>query len=68
MLGRLVEQAIVAHTAQRFSLARIHQSHHNHQDLLRALEARDEAWAESVMKSHIRAARHTLEGADAPVG
>ena len=61
MLGRLVEQALMAHTAQKFSLARVTQSHHHHQELLRALEARDEAWAEAIMKSHIRAARQALE-------
>jgi len=61
MLGHLVEQALMAHTAQRFSLARVAQSHHHHQELLHALEARDEAWAESIMKSHIRAARQALE-------
>lgn len=61
MLGHLVEQALMAHTAQRFSLERIAQSHHHHQELLRALEARDGAWAESIMRSHIYAARQALD-------
>jgi DNA-binding GntR family transcriptional regulator len=61
MLGRLVEQALMAHTAQKFSLERVAQSHHHHQELLRALETRDEAWAGSIMKSHIRAARQALD-------
>lgn len=61
MLGRLVEQALMAHTAQRFSVARIAESHHHHQELVRALEARDPAWAQSIMTSHIRAARQALE-------
>lgn len=60
MLGRLVEQALMAHTAARFSLARVAQSHHHHQELLRALAARDPAWADSIMQNHIRAARHDL--------
>jgi DNA-binding GntR family transcriptional regulator len=60
MLGRLVEQALMAHTAQRFSIARIAESHHHHQELVRALEARDPAWAQSIMTSHIRAARQAL--------
>jgi DNA-binding GntR family transcriptional regulator len=63
MLGSLVEQALMAHTAQKFSLARVAESHHHHQELLRALQSRDEAWAEAIMKSHIRAARQALEGA-----
>jgi DNA-binding GntR family transcriptional regulator len=64
MIGHLVEQALMAHTAQKFSLDRISQSHHHHQELLRALQARDEDWARSIMRSHIRAARQALE----PVG
>lgn len=67
MLGHLVEQALMAHTAQRFSLSRVAQSHHHHQELLNALESRDEAWAEAIMRSHIRAARQALEAADAPL-
>lgn len=63
ILGRLVEQALMAHTAQRFSVARVAESHHHHQELMRALEARDEAWAESIMTSHIRAALQALEQA-----
>lgn len=63
MLGHLVEQALMAHTAQRFSLARIAESHHHHQELLRALESRDPAWAEALMRSHIHAARRALEPA-----
>ncbi len=61
MLGRLVEQALTAHTAQKYSLSRVAQSHHHHQELLHALRARDEAWAEAIMRSHIRAARQALD-------
>jgi DNA-binding GntR family transcriptional regulator len=60
MLSRLVEQALMAHTAARFSLDRVAQSHHHHQELLGALAARDPAWAEAIMQNHIRAARHAL--------
>ena len=62
MLGHLVEQALMAHTAQRFSLERVRQSHLHHQELLRALKARDGPWAESIMRSHIHAARQALDG------
>lgn len=65
MLGHLVEQALMAHTAQKFSIARVAQSHHHHQELLRAMQARDAAWAEAIMRSHIRAARQAL---DPPTG
>jgi len=60
MLRRLVEQALVVRTARQFTLARLAQSHHQHQDLLKALEVGDESWAESVMRSHILAARDTM--------
>jgi DNA-binding GntR family transcriptional regulator len=60
MLSRLVEQAIMAHTAARFSLDRVAQSHHHHQELLRALRSGDPAWSEAIMQNHIRAARHAL--------
>lgn len=60
MLGRLVEQALMAHTAARFSVDRVAQSHHHHQELLRALSVHDPAWAEAIMENHIRAARHAL--------
>jgi DNA-binding GntR family transcriptional regulator len=60
MLGRLVEQALMAHTAARFSLERVAQSHHHHQELLLALSAHDAAWADAIMQNHIRAARHAL--------
>lgn len=69
MLGRLVAQALMAHTAHRFSLPRVAQSHHHHQELLLALEARDAVWAGSIMTSHIRAARQSLrQGSPDPGG
>jgi len=65
MLKHLVEQALMAHTAAQFSLERVAQSHHHHEELLQALSAGDPAWAEAVMRNHIHAARHALTpGAD----
>ncbi|MDZ7668724.1 MAG: GntR family transcriptional regulator [Gammaproteobacteria bacterium] len=60
MLRQLVEQALTAHTAAQFSLERVAQSHHHHEELLQALSAGDPAWAEAVMRNHIHAARHAL--------
>lgn len=60
MLRQLVEQALMAHTAAQFSLERVAQSHHHHEELLQALAAGDPAWAEAVMRNHIHAARHAL--------
>jgi len=60
MLGRLIDQALVIRTARKFSIDRIEQSHHHHEELLTALKARDAQWAESIMRSHIHAARDAL--------
>jgi DNA-binding GntR family transcriptional regulator len=60
ILGRLVEQALQVRTARTYDLERIAESHHHHQELLQALQARDEVWAESIMRSHIRAAKVSL--------
>ena len=60
MLTRLVEQALQVRTAATFTVARIAESHHHHQELLQALTARDPLWAEAIMRSHIRAAQASL--------
>lgn len=60
ILSSLVDQSLQVRTAQAFDLHRIAQSHHHHQELLSALQARDGVWAEAVMRSHIRAARTAL--------
>lgn len=60
MLGRLIDQALVIRTAHRFSLERIAQSHHHHEELLNSLEANDALWSESIMRAHIHAARDAL--------
>lgn len=60
MLTRLVEQALQVRTAATFTVARIAESHHHHQELLQALTARDALWAEAIMRSHIRAAQASL--------
>jgi DNA-binding GntR family transcriptional regulator len=61
MLSRLVEQALQVRTAATFTLDRIAESHHHHQELLSALAARDGLWAEAIMRSHIRAAQASLK-------
>ncbi|MDO8864184.1 GntR family transcriptional regulator [Haliea sp. E1-2-M8] len=57
ILKHLVDQASVAHTASKFSLERLQESHSHHRQLLKALQTRDSQWAESIMKNHILAAR-----------
>jgi DNA-binding GntR family transcriptional regulator len=60
MLGRLIEQALVIRTARQYSIERISRSHHHHQELLTSLKAHNVLWAESIMRSHIHAARDAL--------
>ena len=60
MLTRLVEQALQARTAATFTVDRIAESHHHHQELLGALRAGDGLWAEAIMRSHIHAAHASL--------
>ena len=60
IMANLVEQALMVHTVQFFSLDRIAASHHDHEDLLRALKSRDGSWAGSIMANHIHAARDAL--------
>ena len=60
MLGRLIDQSLVIRTAQKYSLERIAQSHHHHEELLNSLKAHDALWSESIMQSHIHAARDAV--------
>ena len=60
LLSNLIEQAIVVHTAQHYSMDRIRESQRHHRELVDALKARNEVWAKSVMTNHIYAARAAL--------
>lgn len=55
-LVRLIDQAVVARTARSYSAERLGRSQRHHRELVEALRARDPAWADAVMRGHIRAA------------
>lgn len=55
-LMRLIDHAVVARTARRYSSERLGRSQQHHHELVAALRARDPAWAEAIMRGHIRAA------------
>jgi len=59
MLGRLVEQPVVVRTAISYDRADLRRSNDNHKELVTAMEAGDEKWAEAVMVAHIHAALQT---------
>lgn len=58
MLLRLVEQPIIYRTALRYDQAELVHSYTEHAQLIAAFHARDQIWAESVMRGHIRRAFH----------
>lgn len=61
MLGRLVEQPVVVRTAISYKRNDLRRSNDNHWELVSAMEARDEKWAEAIMVAHIHAAMHTYQ-------
>jgi DNA-binding GntR family transcriptional regulator len=56
----LVQVPLVHRTFRRYSTRALQRSMAHHRELIEAFEARDPAWAEAVMLSHILAARQFL--------
>lgn len=56
----LIQVALVHRTFRRYSPRHLARSLAHHHELVDALEARDPDWAESVMRSHVRAALAAL--------
>ena len=69
MLRAVVQLPLVLRTFHRYSPADLARSCAHHRELLDALRAGDGAWARSVMRSHVLAAKTVLlreSGADSP--
>ena len=60
ILATLVEQPVVLHTAQEYSVEDLKQSARDHDELIAAFRARDPHWARAVMGSHLRRAFHVF--------
>lgn len=60
MLGAVIQLPLVMRTFHRYAPVDLTRSHAHHRDLVAALRARDEVWADSVMRAHVRAAKHVL--------
>lgn len=60
MLAALVEVPLVHRTFEQYSPQALQRSLAHHHELVDALAARDAEWAESVMRSHVRAAWSTV--------
>lgn len=56
-LGQIVQPPLIAQTARQYTRQELQNSNDHHRDIVLALEARDGAWAASVMKTHIIAAQ-----------
>jgi DNA-binding GntR family transcriptional regulator len=59
-LARLVEQPIILRTAFAYSRDDALISHHQHEDLIRAMTQRDSEWAKATMTAHLQRAAHAL--------
>lgn len=66
MLGSVIQLPLVMRTFHRYAPADLARSHAHHRDLVAALRARDGTWADSVMRAHVRAAKHVLLQSLAP--
>lgn len=62
MLASAIEVPMVQQTFRRYTTPQLARSFHHHRELIDALSAQDAAWARSVMRSHIHAAKHALLG------
>lgn len=62
-LATLVEQPVVRRTAMTYGREQLDRSAREHAELIVAFEARDGAWAQSVMHAHIRRAYHAFSKA-----
>jgi DNA-binding GntR family transcriptional regulator len=60
LLGAIVQTPLVNRTFRRYDDAAMARSMSHHRELVDAFEAGDRAWAGSVMRAHILAARATL--------
>lgn len=68
LLTGLIHVALVHRTFRRYSPRHLARSLAHHHELVDALEARDPDWAESVMRSHVRAALAALLATERSVG
>lgn len=60
MLASVISLPLVMRTFHRYAPADLTRSHAHHRDLVAALRARDDVWADAVMRAHVRAAENVL--------
>jgi DNA-binding GntR family transcriptional regulator len=62
-LGSLLEATLLAGGSRRRTAAELGTSAAQHEELVRALEARDAEWAAAIMRAHVLGARRNIEAA-----
>ncbi|MDL4775444.1 GntR family transcriptional regulator [Actinomadura xylanilytica] len=62
MLTSVIHAPLILGTFHRYDAESMARSMNHHRELVAALEARDPAWAEAVMRAHVRAAAARLTG------
>ena len=60
MLNAVVQLPLVVRTFHRYSRADLARSRAHHRELVAALRSHDPLWAQSVMRSHVLAAKAVL--------
>lgn len=60
LLGSVIVMPLVHRTFHRYTTAALARSMHHHRELLAAFDAADGAWAATVMRTHVLAARAVL--------
>lgn len=60
----IIQTPLVHRTFRRYSHEALARSFAHHREIVAALANRDGSWAESVMRAHIRAARHVFDADD----
>lgn len=66
VIASVIQVPLVWRTFSRYTPEALGRSLAHHHELVAALTARDPEWAESVMRSHVRAAWHSIRTVDTP--
>ncbi len=66
VISSVIQLPLVWRTFSRYTPDALRRSLAHHHELVAALAARDPDWAESVMRSHVRAAWHTIRANPSP--
>lgn len=66
VISSVIQVPLVWRTFSHYTPEALRRSLAHHHELVAALAARDPEWAESVMRSHVRAAWHSIRSQDPP--